>query len=309
MSELSYNEQQRFKTLFRASLAAAAPAVALFVAAFTTSVVTLLAVFGVSRLGMIALGVETLALAWLLWRGRWWAGLPALFASAAGAVWFGVKFARPMYVYLSVNPVHSLADLTAPMMILSPALVVMVIAVGLFVAVLKGVRLAREMGPRPVTRRGWMVVIVWLLMLCGAFAYQSFGWRWFNDPSALVVRLCSHDQAVAELARDRLKRQGAKAVPELVQAMDTKDPDLGCMRRGALDVLTGMGPEAGAALVAMVRKGEMGALRVLAKVGSARDARDLLAIYRDPKRKRSLEFDHLLERTIEKLNPTIKLGQ
>lgn len=309
MSELSYSEQQRFKTLFRASLAAAAPSVAFFVASYTTSVVSLISIFGLGRLGVVALGVVTITLAFLLWRGRWWAGVPSLIAAAGGAVWFGIKFARPMYKYLSANPINSLGDLGAPIMMLSPALVVMVIAVGLFLAILKGVRLAREMGPRPVSRRAWIVVIVWLLMLGGAYAYQSFGWRWFNDPGALVVRLCSPDQAVAKLARTRLHNQGAKAVPDLVLALETKDPDLECMRSGALQVLADMGPEAGAALVDMVREGKIGALWALGRVGTARDAKRLLEVYRDPGRKPDLAFDRLLEKTIEKLNPSLKLDR
>jgi hypothetical protein len=301
-------EADTWRTLVRGGLAASAPAVVALAGLISASSVGLLNTFGLGRLGVAAAGVLSVCLGWLLAKGRWWAGVPTLAAAAAGAVVFSYKFARPFAAYLSANPVQGLGDLTSPLVMLSPALVVVVLCVGLCLAVFKGVRAAREVGPRPVGRAAWGVLLVWLVLLAGDAAYQHWGWRAVQAPSDLVVRLCSDRPAVAAQARRLLLAQGEEAVPALLEGMASGDSGLGCLRRGSAEVLSDLGPAAVPGLLEAAREGSRAALDGLQAVGDPRAAAPLLEIYRTPDPERDVQFELELKNTIRQLNPTLRLA-
>ncbi len=305
MSRQLTQEQIQLKTLLRSALAAAAPAVVAFVALISANAVDLLQIFHLGRVGMAAMGVLAVSLGHLLWRGRWWAGLPSLAAAAVAVVYFAFKFARPMAAYLAANPINSLGDVLHPLVMLSPSLVVVVICVGLVMAIYKGTRLARAMGPRPVGRSAWVIFFVWLALLGGDLVYQQSGWRLVKSPDDLVVRLCQPQ--VREEAQRYLLEEGPGAVPALLTGMAAKDPDLECMRRGSLQVLAGMGSAALEPLIQAAGEGKVEALVALQALGDRRAARPLLEIYRRPKPPGGPEFQAVLRQTIQKLNPALNL--
>ncbi|MFH2126713.1 MAG: hypothetical protein ABIK12_09355 [Pseudomonadota bacterium] len=295
----------QYKTLLRSSLAVSAPAIVVFTILISANAVDILQSAHLGRMGVAAAGVLAIGLGFLLWRGRWWAGLPTMAASALAAIFFAYKFARPMAAYISANPVNSLGDVFHPLLILSPSLVVVVICVALTMATFKGVRLARELGPRPVSKKAWILLGLWLVLLGGDYAYQQAGWRLFKSPGDLVVRLCQpkvHDEA-----RNLLLAQGVKAVPFLLQGMAASDSDLQCLRKGSLEVLSAMGPVAILPLLEAAKDGSMQALVALQAINDPRAADPLLNIYRTPKPKRDPEFQLQLRQTIKKLNPALNL--
>jgi len=295
----------QYKTLLRSSLAAAAPAIVVFTVMISANAVDILQAAHLGRLGLTAAGVLAVGLSFLLWRGRWWAGLPTMAASALAATFFAYKFARPMAAYISANPINSLGDVFHPLLILSPSLVVVLICVALVMAIFKGVRLARELGPRPVGKKVWILLGIWLVLLGGDYAYQQAGWRFLKSPSDLVVRLCQ--PKVRNEARKLLLAEGVKAVPPLLQGMATSDYDLGCLRQGSLEVLTAMGPVAIEPLLEAAKGGSLQALIALQAINDPRAADPLLKIYRTPKPKSDPEFQLQLRQTIKKLNPALNL--
>lgn len=306
MSSQAAADNSRVKTLLRSALAVSAPAVVAFVAFISANSVDLLQTVSLSRWGVAAVGVLAVSLGHLLWRGRWWAGLPTLAAALAASLYFAFKFARPMAAYLTANPINSLDEVLHPLVMLSPSLVVVVVCVALFMASLKGVRLARELGPRPVGKGAWIILGVWLAVLAGDFAYQQAGWRLVKSPDDLVVRLCQPaDRGEAE---QLLLQRGPAAVPALVEGLAAADAGLACMRQGSMAVLTAMGPAAAPALVDAVASGKQEALRALAAINDPRAAGPLLEVYRAEPPKGGPEFQMQLRDTIHKLNPALNLG-
>ncbi len=299
--------QQDLKTMLKAALAASFPALVAFVVLISLSVVDIVHYASLDRLGVAAGGVVALALAYLLWRGRWWAGLPSLALCAGGAVVFSLKFLRPLMRYLAVNPVRDFGDLTSPILLLSPALVLVVLCIILGLAIYRGVKLARRLQPRPVPWAAWGILFIWLAVMGGDYIYQQSGWRWFKSPSDLVVRLCSTRPELRREVENYLLEQGADAVPVLLLGMATDDADLDCLRQGCWSVLFRMGPRIMPQLLQAARQGSPEAVLALQGLGDRRAAGPLLQLYRDPKRKFSPQFEQLLKETIHKLNPSLKL--
>jgi hypothetical protein len=301
-------QAQGWRTLVRGGLAASAPAVVALAGLVSSSAVDLLNTFGLGRLGLAAAGVLAICLGWLLAKGRWWAGAPTLVAAGGAAVVFAYKFARPLAAYIGANPVGGLGDLTTPLIMLSPALVVVVLCVGLFMAVLKAMRAARAIGPRPVARAAWGVLAVWLVLLAGDAVYQQWGWQMLRSPSDLVVRLCSDRPGVPAQARRMLLAQGREAVPALVEGLSSGDSGLGCLRRQSTAVLAALGPAAVPGLLEAAREGSRAALAGLQAVDDPRAAGPLLELYRSPAPERDPQFELELKDTIRQLNPTLSLG-
>ena len=307
MSEILIGDKRNQTALLRGSLATAAPALAALVTVFSTSAVTLLEVFGLGRWGMAASGVLVLCLSHLLWRGRWWAGLPTLLMALAAGVMFAVKFIRPLSAYMAANPTEGLGDLWQPLMMLSPSLVLVVICLGLVLLVLKGMAAAARSRHHRVSRLAWGLVVIWLLVLAGDWAYQSWAWRSWPEASDLVVRLCSRQSQVNQEAQKLLAQMGPEAAPALLEALGTTDPELECLREGAAKVLAGMGPVMRPALIQAAGACHQGALQVLVEIGDAKAARPLLDIYRRPNLKCPPEYSKKLAQAIGKLDPTLKL--
>ncbi|KMY69135.1 hypothetical protein AAU61_06385 [Desulfocarbo indianensis] len=306
MSSQAAADDSQVKTLLRSALAVSAPAVVAFVALISANSLDLLQSVSLSRWGVVAVGVLAVSLGHLLWRGRWWAGLPALAAALIASFYFAFKFARPMAAYLAANPVNGLGDVLHPLVILSPSLVVVVICLALCMASFKGVRLARELGPRPVGRGAWIILGIWLAVLAGDLAYQQAGWRLVKSPDDLVVRLCQPANRLE--AEQMLLQRGPAAVPALVEGLSAADAGLACMRQGSLAVLAAMGPEAVPALVDAVSRGGREALQALAAINDPRAAGPLLEVYRAEPPKGGPEFQLQLRETIHKLNPALNLG-
>ncbi|MCB2188739.1 MAG: hypothetical protein KQJ78_20155 [Deltaproteobacteria bacterium] len=231
------------KRLLKASLAAAGPTLVALVVLMSVNDINQLEYLRLGDLGVLAAGVLLGGLAFLLWRGRWWAAFPALSIYVTGGWFFLEKFIRPMNLYFSVNPYRGVDDLIPPLMMLSPALVIMVLCLALAVAVYQGLRLAQKLAPRPVSLAVWGMLALWLLVLGGDFYYQNAGWRHFPRASDLVVRLCSPDPAVKVLAEDEILKMGGEAVPALLLGLSTKDVDLGCLRQGSRQMLAELGDE------------------------------------------------------------------
>ena len=302
MPDTSSTDVQQFKVLLRSSLAAAAPVVIVFTALITANAVDILQTAHMSRLGLAAAGVLSIGMGFLLWRGHWWAGLPTMVISAGAALFFAYKFARPMALYLSANEFR---DIFQAIMLTSPSLVLTVLCTGLCMLIYKGVQLARQLVPRPVGKGAWILLGLWLALLAGDLVYQQAGWRAFNSPGDLVVRLCQPQ--VSEEAKGLLLEEGAKAVPSLLDGMAATDHDLGCLRDGSLEVLTAMGPAALDPLLAAVKDGNLQAVIAINAIKDPRATKPLLEIYRNPKPDGDPEFQSQLRETIKKLNPALNL--
>jgi len=152
------------KAMLKAIMAAAAPALAGLVALVSTPHI-LQEVAGVGPLGLLAAAGLAGVLAYLLWRRHWWAGLPALMGALATAAFTGYSLARPLAVYYASNPPLDLAGLTAPLILLSPSLVLCVLCLSLARWLGRGMGLARRLGSRPVSRHLWPLMALWLALL------------------------------------------------------------------------------------------------------------------------------------------------
>jgi hypothetical protein len=302
MPEPSSSDVQQFKVLLRSSLAAAAPAVIVFTALITANAVNILQTAYMSRLGLAAAGVLSIGMGFLLWRGRWWAGLPTMLIAAGAAIFFAFKFARPMALYLSANDFR---DIFQAIMLTSPSLVLAVLCIGLCMLIYKGVQLARQLGPRPVGKGAWILLGLWLVLLAGDLIYQQVGWRAVKSPGDLVVRLCQPQ--VRDEAKGLLLQEGAQAVPSLLKGMAASDYDLECLRKGSLEVLAAMGSVAVDPLLAAAKEDNLQAITALEAVNDPRAAKPLLEIYRNPKPNGDPEFQAQLRKTIKKLNPALNL--
>ncbi|MFH1033411.1 MAG: hypothetical protein V1806_02800 [Pseudomonadota bacterium] len=153
------------KTMLKGCLAAAAPALVSLVVLVSVDTRGFEAATGLGRMGTLAVGALFLSLSHLLWRRRWWAGLPvtALFASVAA--YLGLWVSRPLGAYFAANHISSLGELVPPLVLLSPHLAVGVISLTLAWAVGRAMALAKRLGPAPVSRHVWIVMLVWAAML------------------------------------------------------------------------------------------------------------------------------------------------
>lgn len=160
-------EEEQFrqrKAMFKAIMAAGAPALAGLVALVSTPHI-LQETAGMGPLGLLSVAGMAGVLAYLLWRRRWWAGLPAFIAALAAAAFTGYSLARPLAVYYASNPPLDLAGLTAPLILLSPSLVLCILCLSLSVWLAKGMTIARRLGPQPVSRHFWPLMALWVALL------------------------------------------------------------------------------------------------------------------------------------------------
>lgn len=307
MSQINPQDMAKLKVLLRGALAAAAPGLAPLVAMVSINAVDVLTYVPLDRFGLAAAFVVFASLGYLLWRGRWWAGIPALLASIAGMIFFALKFIRPLSAYLKANTIDNLADHLWPLTMLSPSLVFVLVSFTVGLVAYKGMKMSRTLGQRPVSGVAWGVVILWLVLLAGDAVYQQYAWRYVQRPSDMVVRLCLGKPQLKAEVEGYLIKMGGQAVPELLNGMAVRDTGLECMRQSSRQVLVKMGPAVQPELLAAAKAGSLEALAVLAEAGDPRVAEKLLAYYNDPKRKHTPEYDDLLRETISKLNPTIRL--
>lgn len=148
----------------RTAMAGLAPAVVALVT-LVSSPQALQTTWGVGPLGLLSLAGLAGVLTYLLWRGYWWAGLPALTVELGAGLLLGASLARPLMIYYSSNPPLDLAGLTAPLLMLSPSLVLSLLCLSLAWWLMRGVALARRLGPRPLSRHLWSVSLLWLGLL------------------------------------------------------------------------------------------------------------------------------------------------
>lgn len=263
-------EEVTSKALLKGGLAAAAPGLAVLVVALAAEPTNLLQNAGLGFWGLLAVAVELFALGYLLRKARWWAGLPALAACLAAMVFFIFKFLRPLLAYWQYNPTNSLGEALEPLMLLSPQLVLVLIAFTLGLVVLKTVRLARKTGPFPVGRLAWGVMVLWLVILAGDAWYQNYGWQSWGGNKDLVLRLCLGDRENQQMAQRLLRRQGAEAAPALVQGLSlggrSVDPVIDCTREKCRLLLQELGTRALPALREAAAAGDSKAAAVLERM-------------------------------------------
>ena len=288
------------KKLLKAAWAASAPSLVPFVLLLSFNQVDLLAWTGLGRLGIISLLVLLFCLAFLFWKGRFWAAVPALAVFAGAMVYFGMVFLRVADKYLAVAPGQYL-DL---IMMLSPQLVIIVISITLGLVVWRGVNICWRLGSQPVSKRFWGIVILWTLVLGGDFWYQASGWRYFNDPSDLMVRMCQQDPQLAKEARQRLYDLGVSAVPDLLFGMASPDPDLSCLRQNSKRAILDLGKQATEPLVTAAAEGNVQALRALADLGDKRALAPLRDLHAALKPDAPPEYKKALEDALSKLGGT-----
>ena len=94
---------KKAKERFKYCLAVAAPALVPLVIIISTDALTMRRLAPLDRWGYLALAVIGITLAYLLWKGRWWAGLPSMAVFALAAVIFAVKAIRPLWAYYQAN--------------------------------------------------------------------------------------------------------------------------------------------------------------------------------------------------------------
>ena len=246
MRKLLTPEQQMQRELVKGGLAAAAPGLATLVVALAMDPVKLLASFHLGFFGMLGLAAFLFVMAYLLRKARWWAGLPALAASAAAMVYFALKFLRPLNAYLAYNQTQGIGGLLEPLMLLSPQLVMVLIAFTLGLLVLKTMRLARRQDRLPVGRLAWGVLILWLVILGGDALYQNAMWRYMAGPGDLVLRLCIGPAEDRRLVRNKLLNLGGEAMPALIQGLSAGGQSISetsdCMRTNSLRLLRANAP-------------------------------------------------------------------
>ncbi len=166
------------KAMLRGGVAASAPGLVAVVAATTAaestvSGYTVSGYTGLSSMGMAALGVVFFFLAFLFARSRWWAGLPGLICSALAICFFGAKASRLLILYYRFNPIRGFADLTAPFSVISLHLCLMIISGTLGWFIVKTMRLSRSIGPAPVSKHVWVVLVVWAAIVLWQGAIPS----------------------------------------------------------------------------------------------------------------------------------------
>ncbi len=270
MKKVLTPEQRMNREMVKGGLAAAAPGLATLVVALAVEPVNLLIRFHLGFFGMLGLAAFLFAMAYLLRKARWWAGIPGLAATAAAMVFFAMKFIRPLNAYLDYNQVSGLSGLLEPLMLLSPQLVLVLISFTLGLVVLKTMRLARGMEPMPVNRMAWGVLILWLAILGGDALYQNWAWQSMAGPSDLVLRLCLGPPEQQRMVRHKLLSQGAEAVPALVKGLSAGgkavDENTDCIREASQRLLQSMRREALPALRRAAAAGDQQAAQLLKKL-------------------------------------------
>ena len=157
----SLNATQFKKTMLKGGLAAASPGLAALVAAFTAPVSFLNQYTGMGSMGVAALGVLFFLAAYFLFRGYWWASIPA-FVFTGTVLWiFSYKAARLLQLYYTHNPVTTITDIIAPFPVISLQLVLVFIFSTLGMVVFKAARLGRGLSPRPVNKFVWGATGLW----------------------------------------------------------------------------------------------------------------------------------------------------
>jgi hypothetical protein len=226
--------------LFKYSLAVAAPALIPLVILISTDALTMLRIASLDRVGLLAAAVVFITLAYMLWKGRWWAGLPAVAIFAGAATVFLWKAVRPLWAYYQVNPFNSPEGGLTPFIIVSPSLVIVVISVVLGRLSYLGIKTSLKTKKRPVSMKAWGVLAVWVFLLFGDAVYQETGWRYVKNPNDLVLRLCLGDESTRTEARGYLMEMGPSALPALHLAIATPDPSLECLREQSRSLLENM---------------------------------------------------------------------
>jgi len=232
---------KKIKERFKCCLAAAAPALVPLVVIISTDALTMRRLAPLDRWGYLALTVIVITLAYLLWKGRWWAGLPSMAAVALAGVIFAVKAIRPLWAYYQANPFHGESGGLSPLLMVSPALVLVVLAVALARYIYKGIRMVGKGKRDRVSMKTWGILILWLVVLLGDVAYQEVGWRYVKNSDDLVLRLCLGDTAQQQEAERMLLEQGPSAVPALRLGLAAPGPGLECLREQSRAVLKRMG--------------------------------------------------------------------
>jgi hypothetical protein len=222
--------EEREKNRLKSSLAAAAPALIPLVMIVSTNSVTMLKVASLDRIGLLAAVVVIIALSYLLFRRRWWAGLPAMTAYIILFGLFAVKTIRPLYAYFSVNSFNSPEGGLTPLMMISPAAVIMLMSFVLGRMTLRGISMAIKDKPIAVSRAAWGILVIWAALLVGDAAYHEAGWRYVKNPDDVVLKLCAGNKAEQLLAEKILLDLGPRAMPALRKAMAVEDPGLECLR-------------------------------------------------------------------------------
>jgi hypothetical protein len=290
-------DRDTLKKLLKAAWAASAPCLVPFTLLLSFNQVDLLSWTALGRLGILSILVLLLCLAYLFWRGRFWAATPALLVFAGAIVYFAGAFIRVADMYLGVNP----GEYMSLFMMLSPQLVIIVISITLGLVVWRGVRICWRLAPQPMSKRFWGIVILWVLVLGGDFWYQAAGWRYFDDPGDLMVRMCQQDQQLVKEARQRLYDLGASAVPDLLFGMAAPDPDLSCLRQSSRQAILDLGKQATEPLVKEAAEGNVQALRVLADLGDKRALTPLRELHAALKPDSPPEYKKALETALDKL--------
>ena len=222
------DEKEKYR--LKACLAAAAPALIPLVMIISTDSLTMLKVASLDRIGLLAAVVVIVTLSYLLFRRYWWAGLPAMAVFLFTGGLFAIKTIRPLYAYFSVNSFNGPEGGLTPLMMVSPALVILLMSFVLGRLTFRGMVMAYRDKPTPISRAAWGILFIWAAMLIGDAAYQEVGWRYVKNPTDVVLRLCLGDKAQRLEAERILLELGPKAVPALRQAMEVKDPGLDCLR-------------------------------------------------------------------------------
>ena len=298
-------DRQVVKNILKAAWATAAPAVIPFAVLLTANLADLLNYASLSRLGIASILVIFLCLAYLVRRGWWIAGLPSLLVFAGAMVYFTIKFFRPYLAYIEANRPQGFHDYFAPLLMLSPSLVVVVLSLTLSVVLIRGMQSCRFISARPVGRIFWGIAVLWTVLLAGDYWYQSSGWRYFDQPSDMVVRLCNEDQAVRAEAGKHILKMGVSTAPVLLEGMAAPDPDLECMREGCERLLTAMDKAVVPELLAAAKAGDANAVLVLGKIGDKRAAGPLRSLLKTPPQKASPRFKEMLKKTLKLLDPPV----
>lgn len=241
---------------FKCCLAAAAPALVPLVILISTDALTMLKITSLDRLGLLAASVVFITLSYLLWKRRWWAGLPALAIFTLAALIFAWKAFRPLWAYYSVNAFNGPAGGFEPLLMISPALVMILLAVLLGRLVFRGIRSSLSAPAQPITLKTWGVLFIWVAVLIGDAAYQEIGWQYVKNPSDLVLRLCLEDPKQQQKAEKYLVDMGEEAFPALLQAVSAPGPTLACLRMRSKELLLRMGLPVQENSEAGLRKGD-----------------------------------------------------
>jgi hypothetical protein len=297
VTDLQSVERQSLKYLLKSAWAVSAPAVVPFVLLISFNAVDLLAWTGLGRLGIGALLVLLVGLAYLFWKGRFWAAVPAVLAFGSGLAYFLMSFFRVADKYLSANP----GQYWELFMMCAPHLVIITICLTLIIVVIKGMKLSWAIGPQPLSRLFVGVLLLWMLALGGDAWYQSSGWRSFNLASDLMVRMCQGDPTLRREVQSRLLSLGPEVVPDLLLGVSTPDPDLGCLREHSSQVVLAFGKQALDPLLDAAKAGDTGAVRLLGELGDKRALAHLRGILKDLKADSPDELRSTLQAAIGKL--------